>query len=138
MKKLFPALFLALVLCLISCIDEKTIKFEKLPQKAQDIVNTYFVKSNVLMITEKTVQSGKLIEIRLNDESELEFDGNGKLLKVDCKGGRVPDKLIPAEIMKQVQASYPEAFVVEWKKDGNRWKAKLNNNVEMDFDEQNQ
>ena len=133
MKRLFLALFMALTLCLSACADGRPITFEQLPANAQTIVTQYFVRENILFMTVDTELFGTEYEVRFNDGKELDFDSKGNLIKVDCKYEQVPDALIPAEVLQQVQASYPNTFIKEWKRDDGQWKAELSNGLELIF-----
>lgn len=138
MRRLFLTLFMALTLCLSACADGRPITFEQLPANAQTIITQNFVKENILFITVDTELFGTEYEVKFNDGKELGFDGSGNLKKVDCQYERVPDALIPALVLQQVQASYPNAFIVEWKSDDGRWKAELNNTLELIFNKKYQ
>lgn len=138
MKRFFLTLFIALTLCLSACADGRPITFEQLPANAQTIITQNFVRENILFVTVDTDLFSTEYEVRFNDGKELDFDGNGNLKKVDCQYERVPDALIPAQVLQQVQASYPNAFIVEWKFDDGQWKAELNNTLELVFNKRYQ
>ena len=72
-------------------------------------------------------------EVKLKDNTELEFDRNGNLIKIDSQQKKVPDGLIPEKALAYVNANYPDAFITEWGKDDLRWKAELNNGLELVF-----
>lgn len=138
MKRLFLTLFVALTLCLSACADGRPIPFEQLPANAQLVVTQNFVKENILIVTMDSEFFGTEYEVRFNDGKELDFDSKGNVIKVDCKYERVPDALIPAEVLQQVQASYPNAFITEWKRDDGQWKAELSNTLELIFNKRYQ
>lgn len=133
MKKLLLSLFMALTLCLSACADGRPITFEQLPANAQTIITQNFVRENILFITVDTELFGTEYEVRFNDGKELDFDSKGNIIKVDCKYEPVPEALIPAEVLTQVNSSYPNTFIKEWKKDDGQWKAELSNGLELIF-----
>lgn len=133
MRRFILAAFMALTLCLTACADGRPITFAQLPANAQTVITQNFVKENILFISMDTEIFGTEYEVRFNDGKELDFDGRGNVIKVDCKYEPVPDALIPAEVLQQVQASYPNTFIKEWKKDDGQWKAELSNTLELVF-----
>lgn len=133
-KLLFSILLTAIAFSLGACTDGKPIGFDQLPQNAQTTIKNYFNKEDVLLAT---IDKDNLLteyEVKLKDGSKLEFDSKGNLTKVDCKQRRVPNELVPEKVVAYVNANYPDAFITEWGKDDLRWKAELNNGLELVFD----
>ena len=124
---------MALTIGLSAWADGRPITFEQLPANAQTIVTQYFVRENILFMTVDTELFGTEYEVKFNDGKELKFDSKGNVIKIDCKYEPVPDALIPAEVLQQVQASYPNVFIKEWKRDDGQWKAELSNTLELIF-----
>ena len=125
---------MAVTFCLTACADGgRPITFEQLPANAQLVITQYFVRENILVVILDSELFSTEYEVRFNDGKELEFDKNGNLIKVDCKYEPVPEALIPVEALNQIKASYPNAFVKEWKLDDGQWKAELNNGLELIF-----
>lgn len=134
MKKTFLLLVAALLLSFTACADRKqAITLEQLPEAAQTVIKTYFNVNDIAYIIKETELRTEY-DVRLNGGEELEFDSKGTLTKVDCKTYAVPDGLLPEAVKNYVQANYPKAFVKEWARDDNRWKAELNNGLELLFD----
>ena len=133
MKKLFLMICMAVTICLTACADGRPIPFEQLPANAQVIIAQNFVRENILFVTLDTEIFSTEYEVKFNDGKELKFNKGGELIKVNCKYEQVPDVLIPTEVLTQVQASYPNAFIKEWKLDDGQWKAELSNGLELIF-----
>lgn len=132
-KLLFSILLTAIAFSLGACTDVKPIGFDQLPQNAQTTIKNYFNKEEVLLVT---IDKDNLLteyEVKLKDNTELEFDRNGNLIKIDSQQKKVPDGLIPEKALAYVNANYPDAFITEWGKDDLRWKAELNNGLELVF-----
>ena len=132
-KAIVSILFLALALSLDACIKERIVNFDQLPPKAKTIVTTYFSKEDVLLVELDKDGSQAEYEVKLKNGTELTFDGKGNLTKIDCQRQRVPDGLVPEKVLAYVTANHPDAFITEWGKDGLRWKAELNNGLELVF-----
>ena len=97
------------------------------------LVNENFNAGDIAYITVERELVGNEYEMRFNDGAELTFDRHGKLEKADCKLTAVPDALVPEEVRAYVATNFPEAFIVEWGKNGWGWKAELNNKLELKF-----
>ncbi|MBQ7533498.1 MAG: PepSY-like domain-containing protein [Bacteroidales bacterium] len=138
MKKLFLMIWMAVTFALTACADGRPIPFEQLPVNAQTIINQNFVRENILFVALDSEIFSTEYEVKFNDGKELKFNGSGELIKVDCKYEPVPEVLIPVEVLNQVKASYPNAFIKEWKLDDGRWKAELNNGLELIFNKRYQ
>ncbi|MBO7073885.1 MAG: PepSY-like domain-containing protein [Bacteroidales bacterium] len=138
MKKLFLMICMAVMIGLTACADGRPIPFEQLPANAQTIITQNFVKENILFVALDSEIFSTEYEVKFNDGKELKFNGSGELIKVDCKYEPVPEALIPAEVLTQVRSSYPNAFIKEWKLDDGRWKAELNNGLELIFNKRYQ
>lgn len=134
MKKLFfSILFMAFALSLDAAMDGRPIGFDRLPKNAQQIIIQHFSQDNVLLAQIDRDGLRTEYEVRLKDGTELDFDGDGNLKKVDCQDRRVPDGLLPAEVLTYVNTNYPDSFITEWGKDDGRWKAELNNGLDLKF-----
>lgn len=134
MKKLFfSILLMAFALSLDACADGKPVGFDQLPQNAQTTITQYFSKEDVLLVKLDKENLLTEYEVKLKDGTELEFDRNGNLKKIDSQQKRVPNGLIPEKVLAYVNANYPDAFITEWGKDDLRWKAELNNGLELVF-----
>lgn len=131
-------IWMAVTFALTACADGRPIPFEQLPVNAQTIINQNFVRENILFVALDSEIFSTEYEVKFNDGKELKFNGSGELIKVDCKYEPVPEVLIPVEVLNQVKASYPKAFIKEWKLDDGRWKAELNNGLELIFNKRYQ
>lgn len=138
MKKLFLTICMAIMIGLTACADGRPIPFEQLPVNAQTIITQNFVRENILFVAIDSEIFSTEYEVKFNDGKELKFNGSGELIKVDCKYEPVPETLVPAEVLTQVRSSYPNAFIKEWKLDDGRWKAELNNGLELIFNKRYQ
>ena len=120
-------------LSLGACTKERIISFDQLPQKAQTIITTYFSIEEVMLVKLDKDDLQIEYDVKLKNGTELTFDGKGNLTKIDCQRQRVPDGLVPEKVRAYVTANHPDAFIIEWGKDDLRWKAELNNGLELVF-----
>jgi hypothetical protein len=126
--------FIAAVFSFTACAgNEQLITFAQLPAAAQTIVQDNFDVNNVAYVKMERDFIGKEYEVRFNDGTEIDFEGDGSLKKVDCHLLAVPEALVPAPVLNYVKTMFPQAFVTEWGKDDWGWKAELNNKLEIKF-----
>lgn len=133
MKKSFLVILMAVVCNLSSCAKDQVITFAQLPQAAQEMVRQCFDEANVAYCLLDREVFGNEYEVRFNDGTEIKFENDGSLHKIDCQFRAVPDALVPEVVRQQVAASFPQVFIVEWGKDDWGWKAELNNKLELKF-----
>ncbi len=135
MKKLFSLALLALLMVNSACVgNEQIVSYEQLPQNAQNIVKQYFADDPISFIMKEKDGLNIEYEVRFASGSKLEFDKNGEFKSVDCVTNRVPDGLVPEQIRNYVTTQFANQYIVEYGKDGLRWKAELNSGLELLFD----
>ena len=133
MKKSILVAVMACLFSLSSCAHDQLITFAQLPVAAQNTVKQYFDETTIAFCTLDRELFGKEYKVQFNDGSEIKFEGDGSLHKVDCKFRAVPDALVPEIVRQQIAAQFPQAIIVEWGKDDLGWKAELNNKLELKF-----
>lgn len=134
MKKSILVALVAVLCTMSACADnDKLITFAQLPAPAQATVKQHFDEANVAFCTMDREWFGKEYKVQFNDGTEIKFEGDGSIHKVDCQFRAVPDALIPEVVLQQVKAQFPQAVIVEWGKDDWGWKAELSNQLELKF-----
>lgn len=133
MKKTLLAALLVLTTCFTACANEKVITYPEMPLQAQRLIEAHFSKADVLLVMMDRELMRTEYEVRLNDGTKVEFDGDGELTKIDCGAKAVPEALIPEVVHSYVAASFPNTFVTEWGKDDRGWKAELSNGLDLEF-----
>ncbi|MBR1514829.1 MAG: PepSY-like domain-containing protein [Bacteroidales bacterium] len=124
---------MAFALCLNACKDEHLVGFDLLPENAKNIINEHFDKDDILLVNVEKEALVTEYEVKFKDGTEIDFDKDGNLKKIDCQQKQVPDALIPEAVLEYVKANYPSSFITEWGRDDLRWKAELDNGLELLF-----
>jgi len=75
----------------------------------------------------------KEYEIKLDNRTKLEFNGEYQVEKIDGKSA-IPASAIPAPINEYVKMHYPNNTVTEWETEWNHQEVKLDNGIELEFD----
>ncbi|MBR4563392.1 MAG: PepSY-like domain-containing protein [Paludibacteraceae bacterium] len=133
MKKTFLTALLVLTTCFTACSGEKVISYLEMPLPAQRLIEAHFSKADVSVVMMDRELLSTDYEVRLNDGTKVEFDGDGELYKIDCGTKAVPEALIPEAVRSYVATNFPNAFITEWGRDDRRWKAELNNGLDLEF-----
>ncbi len=116
--------------------DDKPIQFAQLPQAAQQFVKQYFANEKIALAKMESDFFGKNYDIIFANGDKIEFDGSGNWEEVKCRYSEVPADIVPAEIRKYIQSTYPEAKVVNLEKQRNGYETKLSNGWELEFNNQ--
>ena len=137
MKKLLSVIILTFLTSICSFAQDRIITYEQLPANAQNTIIQYFDKTTISYI--KMENDGSLeYEVYFTNGTEFEFSKNGEFKKVDCKHMQVPEGLVPEQVKTYVKTNFPQAFITQWEKKRNGWKAELNNDLELLFNNQYQ
>lgn len=135
MKKLRLFAFIS-ALCFIAssayCRNNSPISRNELPQTAQNFISSYFPNDKVSSVK----KDGAGYEVRFASNACVEFNSNGEWKEVDCQHARVPKGIVPAQINTYVTTKYPDAYIVEIKRDSRKFEVELSNNTELTFDKE--
>lgn len=110
---------LALLVCLLTIStgvradDDRPVRFDQLPAKAQAYVKKYFPQEKVALAKMEKDFFDKKYEVIFASSSKVEFFKDGTWKEVDCKYSAVPEAVIPEAILRYVKATYPDHKVVK-------------------------
>ena len=127
---------LALLVCLLTIStgvradDDRPVRFDQLPAKAQAYVKKYFPQEKVALAKMEKDFFDKKYEVIFANSSKVEFFKDGTWKEVDCKYSTV----IPEAILRYVKATYPDHKVVKIEKEDRGYEAKLANGMKLEFD----
>ena len=126
---------LALLVCLLTIStgvradDDRPVRFDQLPAKAQAYVKKYFPQEKVALAKMEKDFFDKKYEVIFANSSKVEFFKDGTWKEVDCKYSTVPEA-----ILRYVKATYPDHKVVKIEKEDRGYEAKLANGMKLEFD----
>lgn len=128
-------LTLAVVLLpLLSTADERPIKFEQLPEKAQEFVNRHFggFKLSHAKYDNEIVE--RSYDVIFTNGTKIEFGRRGEWTKIECRRGEyVPKEVLHKEINKFIAENHNGLNVVEVERDINSLEIKLSNGLDLIF-----
>lgn len=113
--------------------QDRYLKPEEFPEKITSFVKTHFPDQWIVSIEEEKDRRKTEYEVKLGDRTELEFDQNFAIKKMDSKDG-LPDAVLPDKIVKYVAENYPGRKIEEWKMKRKYQEVELDNSLELEFD----
>ena len=134
MKKWILTL-VAMVAVLVPALadNDRPIPPEQLPEAAKTFIKQTFPEQTIVYAEIETGLTKTKYEVRLNDGTEIDFNGKGEWDKVDCKYKAVPAVLVPAAIAHHIEANYPASLIVKIDKELYGWEIELSNDLELKF-----
>ena len=139
------SVFLFVIFCALSFAgyagDVVTSDAKRLPDVSRAFINRYFpaVQISHIKIEKDFLRVGKY-EVLLTDRTELEFDGNGDWIEVECDRISVPSALIPDYVIAYLEKQFPNVIVVklERKQKKKELEVELDNNLSLTFNAKGQ
>jgi hypothetical protein len=115
-------------LLLITGLQARNHDIKILPERAQSFIVKSFPDKQIRYIeAERDFDDPLTYEVNFTDGVEVEFDKNGKWLKIDCKRTPVPLSIIPADIQSYIAAKAPQgSFVTEIERIRGGYEVELN------------
>lgn len=136
MKKLL--LIITCLFCMTTTFgmadDDRPIRVEQLPAKAQQFIKTHFADSRIAISKVDTDWFDKTYEVIFTNGDKIEFNRSGEWKDIDCKHSSVPEAAVPEQIKNYIRTNYQGAVVLSLEKDKNSYEVKLSNRVELEFD----
>lgn len=135
MRKIFLILCLSLFAVFSVQADNKEpIKFNQLPQNAQQLVQKYFSGEQVVMVVKEKDWLDVSYDLQFQSGGKIEFAKNGSWKEILMRNGAVPASLISSKIRDFVKKHYPNAQIVKIEKDKYEYEILLSNRYEIKFD----
>lgn len=130
--KFIPCLAFLFIFSQIQAQD-RYLKPDEFPKKITSFVEAHFPDQWIVSIEEEKDKRKTEYEVKLSDRTELEFDQNYAIKKMDSKTG-LPDAVLPDKIVKYVAENYPGRKIEEWKMKRKYQEVELDNSLELEFD----
>ena len=131
-KSIFFVLALVMSICLpltLMADNDQVITFDRLPATAQAMLKQNFADKTPLVITADWDD----YKVMYTNGDKVEFDKKGNWRDIECKTSQVPAALIPAQIVANVNATFPGATITEIDQDRRGYSVKLSNGLELEY-----
>lgn len=135
MKKLSVLFACLFAFCLVAkADDDKAIRMDQLPARAQQFVTQYFKGSSVAVAKMEKDWFDKTYDVIFSDGNKVEFNKLGEWKEVDCKYSEVPSGIVPTAISTYVSTTYADTKIVKIDRDKKDYEINLSNGTELKFD----
>ena len=134
MKKLFLLLVSVFTMQVAMADNDKPVTFEQLPQAAQQFIKQNFADREIAFSKMEKEWFDTSYDVLFTNGDKLEFDKNGQWKEMKCKFTSVPEKAVPAPIVKFVNDKYPGVKILAIEKDRYEYEVRLSNFWEITFD----
>ncbi len=130
---------LFLMLCLLAlpfvaqADDDKPIRVDQLPAKAQQFIKQHFAEKSVSLAKEESDFFDKSYDVIFTDGDKVEFDRKGNWQNVSCRKQAVPEAIIPEAVRRYVSTHYPEAKIIKVEREKSTLEVKLSSGLELKF-----
>ena len=111
----------------------KSVRIDQLPEKARVLIDTYFSGIKISYAKKDKELFDSNYEVVFTNGTKIEFDRKGNWTDIESRNG-IPEKIIPAEIMKFIHEHHPGLKVIKIEYDRSGYEVKLINSIEMKFD----
>jgi hypothetical protein len=136
MKKILFVLS-ALVLSLSACADwQQTVSNSELPVQAQTFIKKYFNMDDIRYVEKELDGLHMEYHVYLKNATEIEFDHQGNLEKIDCQTAEVPAGIVPDMIVEYASTHFPQLYIMEYSIEPRHLKVELSNGLELIFDQE--
>ncbi|MCC6600249.1 MAG: PepSY-like domain-containing protein [Crocinitomicaceae bacterium] len=133
MKNLITSLIVVLSLVFISGCDKETILPEQdVPIEIKNYISTHFPDCNITKTIKEKGEKEEMYEVTLSCGVKLEFNKAKSIIDIDGTS-KLPDSVIPVEILNYVNFHYPGNHVVGWEIQSNNQEIQLNNGFVLIF-----
>ena len=129
----FLCTLLALMLVLPMAAEDSEIAFDKLPEKAQKVVQKAFPDVKVKKVEMERRASLIQYEVKLAGGAKLQFSKDGTLTECECTKEAVPAVLIPAKIKDFMAREFPDKEIRRFEHDSKLYELLLDNGDELSF-----
>lgn len=133
-KIIFTAMICVALFSFSASADDRAISVSKLPQAAQNFLNTHYKGCGVIMASQDWGLFDTDYSVMLADGTKVEFTGDGEWESVKHKGAKIPSNIIPSQIVNYVHQHFPAAGITKIERDRRGYDVELTNGLELKFD----
>ena len=123
----------AVLILFTACDKESVVSADGLPKDAQVYITQHFPNHEIVQVVKERDDLKTSFDVYLSEGFNLDFDKKGKILGVEGSG-KLPDSVVPEQILAYVKTNYPDLFILDWELDDRGQDVKLSNGMELKFD----
>ena len=128
MKNLKFLFLIAFSTVLFRCEKEQLLTATQIPAPISGFLAKHFPEKTIVRI-EKDHDS---YEVNLSENTSVDFNLSFEPTSIESRS-KLPDTVIPAEILQYVVTNFPNNYITEWERELTGQKIELNNGKELSF-----
>lgn len=128
----FSVLIILLSMILTSCTEDKIIAESELPTEISSYLKMHFPNNMVVQATMDKELFSTSYDVILSDNISLEFNSKNNIKDIDA-ASKLPDSVIPKEILDYVKSNYANNHITDWELDDNNQQIGLDNGIDLEF-----
>jgi len=114
--------------------QETAITTNELPKTAQSFLAKNFAGQKAIQIIKDKGMVSTDYEVRLNNGTKIEFDGDGNWEEVDSKNDTaIPTGFISNKITSYVSKNFPTQKISKIEKDNRKFEVELTSGLDLEF-----
>lgn len=134
-KKMMVMMCLLAIHLSAKAADDKPIKFEQLPTRAQQWISQHFAGQSVALVKMEDDFFEKSYEVIFTNGNKIELNRKGDWMEIDCKYTQLPEQFIPVAIKDYVAQHYPGVKINKIEKESRKGhEIELSNGIGLKFD----
>jgi Protein of unknown function (DUF2874). len=133
MKKLILMIAVLFAMTMTTTAAERIIQFNELPLKAQELVNKYFSSKKINNIMMEKDLTKTEYNVQFDDNSEIEFKGNGDWEEIEIKNECLPSGIFTAAVTNFLNQEHAGYCISKAEKEWHVLKIELQNGLEIVF-----
>lgn len=120
------------VVLFTGCEKEEIVPESKLPAAIQTYITTHFPDNSVTQVIQEKNFANTSYEIFLDGGFQLDFNNKNEITNIESTT-KLPDSVIPVEILAYVSENYPSNVIIEWELDDKNQQIGLDNGLDLEF-----
>lgn len=135
MRKQILSLFVLMSFAFVGCEEDSASEsfLYKIPSEVQAYVDLHFPEQSVIRALWDSEEQESSYELLLDNLTRLEFGLDKKIIEIDSSS-KLPDSVIPVNILSYVSSNYADNYIIAWELEGGYQQIQLNNQLELEFD----
>lgn len=114
---------------------ERAVAPQELPGEARSFIAQHYPEENPVLVIKTLDELAVTYKVVFADGTQVKFRRNGMWREIKSRSRAVPSAVVPAQIADYVARNFPGTFLVGIEHTCREWEVKLNNTIELTFDD---
>lgn len=114
--------------------QDRVVTVAQMPQSAQQFIAQHFPASKTAYAKMERDFLEVTYEAVFTDGSKVEFGKDGQWKEVNCRYSKLPEGIVPGQILAKVRELYPDTYITGIDRDKRDIEVRLSNRLELTFD----